>query len=288
MNVHLVDGTYELFRAFYGAPPRKNAAGEEVGAVRALTQSLVSLLTKEGATHVAVAWDRVIESFRNRLFAGYKTGEGIDPALWAQFPLAEQAAERLGFVSWPMVEFEADDALATAAARFEARPEVEQIRLCSPDKDLMQCVRGARVVVVDRRRAIAYDAAAVETKLGVPPALVPDLLALVGDAADGIPGLPGFGMKTAVAVLVAFGGLDRIPDDPERWPPVRGRPRLAATLVARRADALLYRTLATLRTDVPLAEPLEQLAWRPPAPGAVAAVADRLDDPGLPGRLPTA
>ena len=263
MKVHLVDGTYELFRAFFGAPPAHDAAGRPVGAVRGLLATLASLLREPGVTHVACAFDHVIESFRNMLFAGYKTGEGIDPDLLAQFEPAERAAGALGIVVWPMVEFEADDALATAAARFRDAPGVEQVVICTPDKDLAQCVVGRKVVCRDRRRGTDRDEAGVVERFGVPPAAIPDWLALVGDSADGIPGVPGWGEKSASAALARYGRLEAIPDDAAAWDvAVRGRDRLAAALRARREEAALYRRLATLRTDVPLAEDLDDLEWR--------------------------
>ncbi|MCA9556053.1 MAG: flap endonuclease [Myxococcales bacterium] len=282
MQVHLVDGTYELFRAFFGAPPTQTAAGLEVGAARSLARTLLALVKKEGATHVAVAFDHVIESFRNELFAGYKTGDGIEPTLWAQFPLAEQVTHALGFVTWPMVEFEADDALAAAAHRFADDPEVTQVRICTPDKDLAQCVRGDRVVTVDRRRGTELDAAGVEAKFGVRPGSIPDWLALVGDSADGIPGIPRWGAKSAAAVLMAYPRLEDIPARPDQWTvKVRGALNLSAELEARREDALLYRRLATLRTDVPLKETLQDLEWRGPRPAELEAAAEALDDPDL-------
>jgi len=259
-KLHLLDATYELFRAFFAMPSERAPDGREVGAIRGLIGSTLALLREPGVTHVGAATDHVIESFRNPLFAGYKTGEGVPPELMAQFPLAEDALRALGIVVWPMVEFEADDALATAAARFA--DQVEQVVILSPDKDLCQCVLGGRVVTHDRRRGKTYDEAAVREKFGVPPVSIPDLLALVGDTADGIPGIPGFGMKTAAAVLREYGTIDNIPDDAARWSvKTRGADRLAATLTTRRADALLYKHLATLRTDVPLRESLEELEW---------------------------
>jgi len=263
VKVHLVDGTFELFRAYYGVPPAHDASGRPVGAVRGILATLLALLREPGLTHVACAFDHVIESFRNELFAGYKTGEGIDPDLLAQFEPAERAAAALGIVVWPMVEFETDDALATAAYRWRDDPGVEQVVICSPDKDLSQCVVGSRVICRDRLRRADRDEAGVVAKFGVPPASLPDWLALVGDTADGIPGIPGWGEKSAGAVLARYGRLEAIPDDAAAWDvAVRGRDRLAASLRGRREDAALYRRLATLRTDVPLAESLEDLEWR--------------------------
>jgi 5'-3' exonuclease len=282
LKIHLVDGTYELFRAYFGAPPARAPDGREVGAVRALARSLLALVRDEGATHVAVAFDTVVESFRNRLFAGYKTGEGIEPALLAQFPLAERAAAAAGMVVWQMVEFEADDALATAAAALAADPAVEQVLIATPDKDLMQCVVGRRVVLLDRRRKAVIDEDAVREKLGVAPASVPDLLALVGDDADGIPGLPRWGARSAAAVLAAHGHLEAIPADPAAWgAAVRGKDALAASLATHRAEAGLYRTLATLRRDVPLDARPVTLAWRGADRAALAALAAELGDAGL-------
>jgi 5'-3' exonuclease len=263
VKVHLVDGTYELFRAHFGAPPAQDDAGRPAGAVRGLVASLRSLLREPGVTHVAVAFDHVIESFRNDLFTGYKTGEGIEPELLAQFQPAEDAVAALGVVVWSMVEFEADDALATAAQRFRDDPAVEQVVICSPDKDLAQCVVGSRVVCHDRQRRAFRDEAGVVARFGVRPASIPDWLALVGDTADGIPGIPGWGEKSAAAVLARYEQIDAIPDDPRQWQlELRGRERLAASLAQRRGDAALYRRLATLRTDVPLKETLSDLAWR--------------------------
>jgi len=260
-TLHLLDGTYELFRAFFALPAEHAPDGRPIGAVRGLIGSTLGLLHTPGITHVAAATDHVIESFRNRLYAGYKTGAGIDPALFVQFELAETALEALGVVVWPMVEFEADDALATAAARFAAA--VEQVVILSPDKDLCQCVRGAQVVTRDRRREVTYDEAAVRDKFGVAPGAIPDLLALTGDTADGVPGIPGFGSKTAARLLREFGSLDAIPADPAHWPSgVRGAARLAATLAAQRDAARLFKRLTTLRTDVPLAQSLSDLEWR--------------------------
>jgi 5'-3' exonuclease len=266
MKLHLVDGTYELFRNHFGAPPRKAPDGRQVGATLGLLRSLLMLLTSPGVTHVACAFDHVIESFRNDLFARYKTSAGVDPDLLAQFPLAEQAVAALGVVVWPMVEFEADDALATAVKRFKSRPSVEQIILCSPDKDLAQLVSGKRIVCWDRRRDLVLDEAGVVEKFGVRPTSMADWLALVGDAADGYPGLPGWGAKSASAVLARFEHLESIPDDAGQWrvksiSPGRSA-SLAESLTQRRAEALLYRELATLRTDVPLTEKLNDLKWQ--------------------------
>jgi 5'-3' exonuclease len=285
VNVHLVDGTYELFRAFYGAPARQTTAGREVGAVRGLARSLLSLLGERGVSHVAVAFDHVVESFRNPLYAGYKTGAGIDPALFAQFGLAEEATRALGIVTWPMVEFEADDALATAAARFAADARVEQIVLASPDKDLAQCVRGTRVVCLDRMRGRVLDEDGVVARFGVSPGSIPDWLALVGDSADGYPGVTRWGEKSASQVLAVYGHLDAIPNDPAQWTAkVRGVQTLAANLAAGRADARLFLELATLREDVPLVESLDDLRWRGPD-SSLAAFARSIEDATLVERV---
>lgn len=282
MKIHLVDGTYELFRMYYGAPPRAAPDGTEVGAVRALVGTLQYLLKEEGATHVACAFDTVIESFRNELFDGYKTGAGIDPLLLAQFPLAEEAVRALGITCWSMIEFEADDAIATFAYQHKDAPEVEQVHLCSPDKDLAQCVVGDRVVLNDRRRRSTLDEAGVKEKFGVPPSLIPDYLALVGDTADGIPGVPRWGAKSAAAVLSAHGGLEHIPPDPAAWQvKVRGAAALADSLNAMREEAALYKVLATLRTDVPLQETLSDLEWKGPDEAALARLRERLGDDAL-------
>jgi 5'-3' exonuclease len=251
MQVHLVDATYELFRAHFSPrPPVLGRDGRVLSGVSGLVEQLLFLLREQGATHVGCATDRVIRSFRNDLYAGYKTEAGVAPELLAQFPLAEQAIEALGLVLWPMVEFEADDAIAAAAERFAADPRVERIVICTPDKDMAQCVRDERVVLWDRRRDLVYDDAGVRAKWGVAPASVPDRLALVGDAADGFPGLPGWGDKSAAAVLARYGTLEAIPASGSEWdvPGVRGAVTLAATLRDQMADALLYRDLARLRT----------------------------------------
>jgi len=264
VNVHLVDGTYELFRSFFGAPSAKSPDGREVGAVRGLLASMGALLRDEFTTHVAVAFDTAVESFRNDLFDGYKTGEGIDEDLWAQFPLAERAVRALGCVVWPMVEFEADDGLATGAVRFAADDQVERVFICTPDKDLGQMV-GGKIVQYDRKQQKLYDEDAVYEKFGVPPESIPDYLALVGDAQDGIPGLPRWGAKSTANVLVSYGHLEQIPDDAGDWQvKVRGAQALAEALRENRQDAELYRKLATLRTDVPLQEGLDDLHWTGP------------------------
>jgi 5'-3' exonuclease len=265
MKVHLVDGTYELFRNFYGPPPKKAPDGREVGATIGLLRSLLVLLAAPEVTHLGCAFDQVVESFRNELLSSYKTGEGIHPDLFAQFSLAEKAVSALGIVVWPMVEFEADDALATAALRFQHDPAVSQVIICSPDKDLAQLVDQDRIVCWDRRRDIVYDEAAVIEKYGVPPASMPDWLALVGDRADGIPGIPTWGAKSSAAVLTRYGHLEAIPDSVEEWDvQVRGARRLLENLKAHRQQALLYRRLTRLRTDVPLDESLDDLRWQGP------------------------
>lgn len=266
MKIHLLDGTYELFRNHFGAPPKKSPDGREVGATLGLLRSLLMLLTSPGVTHVAVAFDHVIESFRNELYGGYKTGEGVDPNLLAQFPLAEEAVSALGVVVWPMVEFEADDAIASAVKRFKASKSVEQIVIGSPDKDLAQLVSGDRIVCWDRRREIIIDESGVVEKYGVLPHSIPDWLALVGDAADGFPGIPGWGAKSASAVLSSYKHLENIPENPTQWKVESISPGRAASLAQSLAshgdDALLFRKLATLRTDVPLQEKLADLKWK--------------------------
>ena len=261
-RVYLVDGTYELFRSYFGAPKATTAAGTEVGATRGILRSLYALVREPGVTHIACAFDHVIESFRNDLFAGYKTSAGVPDDLMAQFPLAERAAHALGIVVWPMVEFEADDALAAGAERWRDAPGVEQVVLCTPDKDMAQCVRDDRVVCLDRRQRRIMNAAGVIEKFGVPPASIPDWLALVGDSADGYPGVPRWGAKSASALLAYYGHLESIPDRESDWQvSVRGAAALAASLREHRDDAALYRLLATLRVDVPLTEQLDDLRW---------------------------
>lgn len=266
MKLHLVDGTYELFRNHFGAPPRKAPDGRQVGATLGLLRSLYALVTTPDVTHIAVAFDHVIESFRNDLYSGYKSSAGVDPELLAQFPLAEQATAALGIVVWPMIEFEADDALASAVAKFGKSKAVEQIVICSPDKDLSQLVSGDRVVCLDRRRELVIDEKAVQEKYGVLPKSIPDWLGLVGDSADGFPGVPGWGAKSASAVLSRYTHISSIPADAATWqvPGLSaGRSAsLSAALKAHTAEAALYRRLATLRADVPLTEKLKDLEWR--------------------------
>ena len=287
MNVHLVDGTYELFRAFYGSRDEKAEQDSETAATRTLLRSLLALVRSPEVTHVAVAFDTVIESFRNQLFDGYKTGDGIEPALLAQFPLAEEATAALGITVWGMHEFEADDAMAAAAARFAGDPRVTCIYLCSPDKDLAQCVQAERVVCLDRMRTKTMDEAGVVAKFGVAPASIPDFLALVGDTADGIPGVPRWGAKSAAAVLARFGHIDAIPDRESDWQlSVRGAAALAASLREHRAEARLYRTLATLRTDVPLSETLDDLAWQGARRAMLEDLCARVSDSDLVARVP--
>ena len=261
MKLHLVDGTFELFRCYFGSPKAQTREGVEVGAVRGLLRTLQGLLNEEGTTHIGVAFDRVIESFRNDLYTGYKTGDGIEPELLGQFPIAEEAARALGVVVWPMIRYEADDALATAASRW--RDHVGQVQICSPDKDLAQCVVGERVVLRDRLRDKRYNEAGVVEKYGVSPGSIPDWLALVGDKADGIPGIPRWGAKSTATVLSRYTHLEDIPSDVSEWDvTVRGAATLSRNLEQMRGEALLFRTLATLRTDVPLPQDLDDMAYR--------------------------
>ncbi|MCZ6620061.1 MAG: flap endonuclease [Gammaproteobacteria bacterium] len=263
-RLHIVDGTYELFRAHYSQRPGKIAPdGQDVKATAGVMSSMLGLIADpaEEVTHIAVAFDNPIESFRNNLFGGYKTGEGMAETLVAQMDLVEEAVAALGIVVWSMAEFEADDALATAALLF--REDVEQIRIMSPDKDFGQCVTGTRVVQVDRMRQRVIDENGVRERNGVDPASIPDWLALVGDTADGIPGVPGFGAKSAAVLLDCYGTVEKIPDDPDLWKvKVRGAPRLAATLSRLREEVVLYKKLATLREDVPIRETFDDLCWR--------------------------
>ena len=259
MQVYLIDGTYELFRHFYALPSARDERGRETAAVRGVVASILSMMAG-GATHIGVATDHVIESFRNDLWAGYKTGDGIEPDLLAQFPMLEDALTALGIVVWPMVEFEADDALAAAAARAAEDPRVERVIICTPDKDLAQCVRGSRVVQMNRRTRTIFDEDAVVAKFGVRPASIPDYLALVGDAADGYPGLAGWGAKSTAAVLAKYGHLEAIPADWRTWGVNAANPgALAYTLAAERDRAFLFRDLATLRTSVSLFDSVDDL-----------------------------
>ncbi len=261
MEVHLIDGTYELFRHYYALPSVRDPDGREVAAVRGVLASVRGMI-QAGVTHVAVATDHVIESFRNGLWSGYKTGEGIDPELLAQFPLLEESLSAAGIVVWPMIEFEADDALAAAATKAAQDPRVERVVICTPDKDLAQCVRGGRVVQLNRRTRTVLDEAAVVRKFGVLPESIPDYLALVGDAADGFPGLQGWGAKSSAAVLSKFLHLEGIPPDAADWHVnAANAGSLAATLRRERDLALLFRTLATLRTDIPLFDDVDELKW---------------------------
>jgi 5'-3' exonuclease len=265
MRVHLVDGTYELFRHFYGAPSLLDSSGAERAAVAGVTRSVLGML-EDGATHLGVATDHVIESFRNDLYAGYKTSEGVDPVLLEQFTPLEDALTALGVAVWAMVEVEADDALAAAAMIADQDPRVEQVIICTPDKDLGQCVKDDRVVQLDRRSGTIRNEAGVVEAFGVPPSSIPDYLALVGDSADGFPGLPGWGPKSARTVLAAYRVLEKIPPSSADWNvPLRGAPKLAATLRERWDDAMLFRHLATLRTDMPQVT-VDDLEYRGPRP----------------------
>ena len=276
VEVYLIDGTYELFRYFYALPSARDEQGDEIGAVRGVVTSVLQMVSG-GATHVAVATDHVIESFRNDLWPGYKTGAGIDPNLYSQFGPLEAALQAAGIVVWPMVEFEADDALAAAAAACARDPRVERVVICTPDKDLAQCVRGTRVVQLNRRTRQTRDEAGVVQKFGVAPESIPDYLALVGDAADGYPGLPGWGAKSSAAVLAKFVHLESIPVESREWRVnAFNAAALARTLVERKDEALLFRTLATLRADIPLFDDVEQLRWTGPT-AEFPALAARFD-----------
>ena len=276
MDIYLVDGTYELFRHYYALPSARDADGREVAAVRGVLASVLGMM-KGGATHIAVATDHIIESFRNGLWPGYKTSEGIEPDLLAQFPVLEEVLSTAGIVVWPMVEFEADDALAAAAMAAAQDVRVEQVIICTPDKDLAQCVRGTRIVQLNRRTRVTIDEGGVIQKFGVAPASIPDYLALVGDAADGYPGLRGWGVKSSAAVLSKFVHLESIPTDWKDWRVnVSNASTLADTLSRERKTALLFRTLATLRTDIILFDDVDELRWNGPTP-AFAPLADRLD-----------
>jgi 5'-3' exonuclease len=266
LKIYLVDGTYELFRHYFAVPKARDAQGREVGAVRGVLASLLGMM-REGVTHIGVATDHVIESFRNQLWAGYKTGEGVEPDLLSQFPILEEVLAAAGIVVWPMVEFEADDALAAAAALATSDSRVEQVVICTPDKDLAQCVQGSRVVQLNRRTKITMDEAGIVAKFGVSPGSIPDYLALVGDSADGYPGIPGWGAKSTAAVLAKFGHIESIPLSAQDWHVnVLNSATLAATLERERNRALLFRTLATLRIDIPLFDNVDQLRWNGPQP----------------------
>jgi 5'-3' exonuclease len=266
VDVYLIDGTYELFRHYYALPSARQPDGREVAAVRGVIASVRGMFQR-GATHLGVATDHIIESFRNQLWPGYKTGEGIEPDLLGQFQLLEDALSAMGVAVWPMIEFEADDALASAAAAAARDTRVDRVIICTPDKDLAQCVRGTRVVQMDRRMNSIRDDAGVHARFGVSPESIPDYLALVGDAADGYPGLPGWGAKSTAAVLAKYGHLESIPEDWSTWHVnAAGAGALAGTLARERDRAFLFRTLATLRTDIPLFDSVDDLHWRGPAP----------------------
>jgi len=289
VQVHLLDATYELFRAHFGRPPHSGADGEPVAATLGVVESVLLLLREDGVTHLGCATDHVIRSWRNERYPGYKTEAGMPPELLAQFELVEEALRAVGVVVWPMVEFEADDGLAAAAVRFADHAEVERVVILSPDKDMAQCVRvDGRVVTFDRRAGRFFDAGGVEEKFGVPPSSIPDYLALVGDSADGYPGLPGWGARSAATVLQRYPHLEDIPDSVAAWDlGVRGAASLARTLKERRSEAMLYRELATLRVDAPIPqqEP-DELRWRGVDVKAVEALALRLRAPRLLERLP--
>jgi 5'-3' exonuclease len=266
MDVHLIDGTYELFRHFFAVPAAADVNGQEIGAVRGVLTSVLSMIER-GATHIGVATDHVVESFRNDLYPGYKTSEGVPRELLSQFPVLEEALEAMGVVVWPMVYYEADDALASAAAKAAKDDRVRQVLICTPDKDLGQCVVETRVVQLDRRRGILRDEAGVVVKFGVKPESIPDYLAVVGDSADGFPGLPGWGPKAAALTLSQYPHLESIPKDWREWhPSIRKAQQLSESLVNAWNDALLFRTLATLRLDVPVFDTVEDLRWKGPRP----------------------
>ena len=285
MKLHLVDGTYELFRAHFGAPPKKSKSGQEVGATLGLIRSMMLLLSDPEVTHVAVAFDHVIESFRNKMYKGYKSSAGVDAVILNQFELAEKAVSALGMTVWPMVKFEADDAIATAVARFKKVKSVEQVVICSVDKDLTQMVDGDRVICWDRRRAIVLNEQGVTEKFGVGPQSIPDFLALVGDSADGYPGIPGWGEKSTAAVLAKYKHIESIPKDPQKLPLGLGRATtLLENLQQNYKDALLFRELSTLRTDVPLKETLADLKWQGAYP-RLKKLCEELGDTRIPERI---
>jgi len=280
MRVHLIDGTYELFRHFFAVPPAQDEGGQERGAVIGVVSSILGMI-EDGATHLGVATDHVVESFRNLLWPGYKTGEGMEPTLWAQFHPLEETLRAMGVETWGMVELEADDGLAAAAHLAAQDGRVEQILICTPDKDLAQCVVGKRIVQFDRRRREVRDEAGVVAKFGVPPASIPDWLALVGDSADGYPGIPGWGAKSAATVLARYLHLEAIPAQVGDWDlSVRGAARLSANLEADRERVMLFRQLATLRTDARLFDSVDAIRWRGPGP-EFQALSRHLGQPGL-------
>jgi len=280
VDVYLVDGTYELFRHFFAMPAAKDANGQEIGAVRGVLTSVVSMLER-GVTHIGVATDHVVESFRNDLYPGYKTAEGVPPELLSQFPILEEALEAMGVLVWPMVYYEADDALASAAAKAAQNQQVSQVLICTPDKDLGQCVVGTRVVQLDRRQNIVRDEAGVITKFGVSPQSIPDYLAVVGDSADGFPGVAGWGAKAAAMVLSQYSHLEVIPKDWRQWHASIRRARvLSESLFSAWNDALLFRTLATLRLEVPVFETVDDLRWKGPRP-SFAEYCQRIKSPDL-------
>lgn len=282
MDIYLIDGTYELFRHFFAVPSAKDANGQEVGAVRGVVTSVLSMI-EAGATHLGVATDHVVESFRNDLYPGYKTAEGVDPELLSQFPILEEALTAMGVLVWPMVEFEADDALASAAAKAAKDDRVKQVFICTPDKDLGQCV-GNKVVQLDRRQQIVRDASGVEEKFGVKPESIPDYLAVVGDSADGFPGVAGWGAKAAALTFSQYPHLEDIPKDWRAWhPSIKRARKLAESLFSAWDEALLFRKLATLRLDVPVFDSIDKLAWNGPRP-EFENLCRRLSAPGIYGR----
>jgi len=287
MDVHLIDGTYELFRHFFAVPAAADMNGQEIGATRGVLTSVLSMIER-GATHIGVATDHVVESFRNDLYPGYKTSEGVPPELLSQFPILEEALEAMGVVVWPMVYYEADDALASAAAKAARDDHVSQVLICTPDKDLSQCVVGTRVVQLDRRRNILRDEAGVVAKFGVKPQSTPDYLAVVGDSADGFPGVPGWGSKAAALTLSQYPHLEDIPKDWQEWhPSIRKARLLSESLFNAWSDALLFRTLATLRLDVPVFDTIEDLYWKAPRPN-FEEHCRRMKSPDLLGRVRSA
>jgi 5'-3' exonuclease len=287
MDVHLIDGTYELFRHFFAVPPAADVNGQEIGAVRGVLGSVLSMIER-GATHLGVATDHVVESFRNDLYAGYKTSEGVPPELLSQFPILEEALEAMGVVVWPMVYYEADDALASAASKAAKDERVRQVLICTPDKDLSQCVVDTRVVQLDRMRGVLRDEAAVVAKFGVKPQSIPDYLAVVGDSADGFPGLPGWGAKAAALTFSQYAHLEDVPRDWREWHPSIRRARLLSeSLFGAWDDALLFRALATLRLDVPVFETVEDLRWKGPHPN-FEEYCRRMKSPDLLGRVTSA